>query len=180
MYQYDFRRLIQVFSSFYDLVIELDSGPLYVAREDNGTVLTTMVSSNGQKPILVNGTSLSTTIFTIACEGNLTMATIDTTYAWQVSGDHSIAPVDPHSSSMVLILPTRLTVNTKEDKSQGSKEPRCPDNPPGLVAWPKDHDRSMEPNGCGVKATGWLVPDGSFRPACNHHDNCYGTCSHLF
>jgi len=164
--------------SFYDLVIELNSGPLYIARANDGTVMTTTKSSKGQTPMLVNGASLTTTLFTTSCEGKLTMATIDTLYAWQASGEYTVAPADSDSSSMVLIVPTRFTTSKAAAKRQSEftegEQPRCPKIPSGLIAYAKDPNRPPNSNGCGSTNTDWLVPDFSFGPACNNHDNCYG------
>jgi len=102
-------------------------------------------------------------------------AATDTTYSWQVSGDHTIAPKG--ASSLVLTLPQKYMVDnapTRRSVYTEGAQPRCPNNPAGLAAFTKDPNRRPSPNGCGSADTGWLVPDFSYGPACDNHDNCYG------
>jgi hypothetical protein len=179
-------------NSFQDLVYESDGGYKYAARKADGSVILVDASTNGET---VNG--YATTVFTIECDGRMAMGTPDTHYVWALDGDFTKATVGTGHSSIILLpvaarnggppitknkMKTRRTQkNTKRSFYNEGQQPRCPNNPPDLVArdlTKAQGGRDPQANGCGSAGIGgYLVPDYKFTPCCDVHDLCYDNCA---
>ncbi|KAF2491398.1 hypothetical protein BU16DRAFT_529931 [Lophium mytilinum] len=185
-------------AGFQDLVYEGPDGNKYAARKDDGSVVLLDASTNGD-----NVDGYETTVFTIECDGRMAMGTPSTHYVWALDGDFTKATVGTGHSKIILLpraasievnpkqIRTTVTndakarrsrnkMNTKRSDYNEGQSPRCPNNPPELVAktlTKAQGGRDAQANGCGSAGIGgYLVPDYKFTPCCDAHDLCYDNC----
>ncbi|XXH02465.1 hypothetical protein Hte_008841 [Hypoxylon texense] len=164
----------------YDIVLA-GSTLQYVAMTSQGDAVLTN-SSIGNTPVQRDGQFMATSIFGVDCIGRISVTQDGSPYTWDISEDGLSTTFTPGiaSSKKTMVAyslqrQARMKLQRRNQYTEG-KAPRCPKEPPDLVAKVFPGARGLEPNGCGPKHGIDFVPDLSFKACCNAHDNCYDDC----
>ncbi|KAI1771146.1 hypothetical protein F4818DRAFT_450028 [Hypoxylon cercidicola] len=163
----------------YDIVLA-GSTLKYVAMTSHGDAVLTS-SSTGTTAVQRDGQSIVTSVFGVDCQGRITVIQDGSQYIWDISADGSSTAFTPDTTPSRTMIAYSLqqqarTRILRRNKYTEGKAPRCPKNPPGLVAKVFPGAPDLNPNGCGTKNGIDYVPDFSFGECCNAHDNCYDDC----
>ncbi|SMR63261.1 unnamed protein product [Zymoseptoria tritici ST99CH_3D1] len=165
----------------YDLILAEhdETPPHWVARTEEGNLVLTDAST-GPSGQVVNGQNLVTSVFTIDCDGAVSViregkhaaltarngASVERALTAFNYGDEAFKRRATEFASLGLMLDARSL--TKRDAY------RCP---PGSCAKTKPGARPASSNGCGPEKYYHLVPEFSFTDCCDAHDKCYDSCA---
>ncbi|KAI0387449.1 hypothetical protein F5Y04DRAFT_274302 [Hypomontagnella monticulosa] len=169
----------------YDIALLGPSGETlqYVAMTSEGDVVLT-TSSTGTTTRKENGSEFTTSIFGVECDGHITAAHGGSQYTWDISTDGTstafTASIVPSKKTMIAYSLRRKAESRRKlrirNKYTEGIAPRCPKEPPGLVARAFPGARPPASNGCGPAKGFNPVPNFSFGSCCDAHDICYDDC----
>lgn len=169
----------------YDLVTGTGATKQYVALK--GTAGEVVFTSTSTKGAVVG--RLITTLFSLTCNGHLTIQQGTTTYVWKGTDDGTLMTVGAAGNEGIVALPkdgmTKPSGNaarslSRRGKAQSGGAPRCKNSPNEVIAVLKQNPRPNNPNGCGSANGIDMVPDWNFGRCCDGHDNCYDDCGATF
>ncbi|KAI4863003.1 hypothetical protein F4820DRAFT_459777 [Hypoxylon rubiginosum] len=175
-----FQKPVNAPDGVYDIVLA-GSTLQYIAMTSQGDAILTS-SSTGTMPVQRDGQFIATSIFGVDCIGRITVTQDGSPHTWDISEDGSSTTFTPGKASSkktMVAYSLQQQARTKllrRSKYTEGQAPRCPKDPPDLVAKVFPGARGLQPNGCGAHKGIDFVPDLSFKACCNEHDNCYDDC----
>lgn len=132
---------------------------------------------------------LITTLFSLTCNGHLTVQQGSTSYIWKGTDAGTLMTVGTSDSTGIVALPKdgmtkpgaqAAKAMVRRGKAQQGDAPRCKNSPNDVLAVLKANPRPNNPNGCGPANGIDAVPDWNFGRCCDAHDNCYDDCNATF
>lgn len=158
---FSFSKPINAPAGVFDIVLA-GSTPQYLAKTSQGALVLTS-SSTGATQIRRNGQNIITSIFGVDCKGRLTVTQAGVSYIWDITGESTRFTAGTSVKGMVTrSLKRAATIDRSRKRRRNQwnegQAPRCPADPPNLVAKVAPNARKPAVNGCGAAKGFDFVP----------------------